>query len=47
MDEHRWERRALREKKARQAAEGLLEEKSRELFYANESLAKLNADLER
>ena len=33
MDEGRWQRRALREKKARQEAERLLEEKSRELFY--------------
>jgi signal transduction histidine kinase/CheY-like chemotaxis protein len=41
-------RRALeRERAARKAAEGLLEEKSREVFQRNEELRQLNASLER
>lgn len=35
-----------RERQARKAAEQLIEEKSRELFYANEALKKLNENLE-
>lgn len=35
-----------RERKARKAAEQIIEEKSRELYFANESLTKLNESLE-
>ncbi len=41
-----WERSLERERRARQQAEHLLEEKSRELFYANGELKKLNEHLE-
>lgn len=42
----RLERRISRERAARQQAEALLEEKSRELFDTNQQLAALNNDLE-
>jgi len=42
----RWQRRYERQKAARQEAERLLEEKSRELFEANESLQHIADDLE-
>ena len=43
----RWEARLARERAARQEAERLLEEKSRELFLANGALRALADDLER
>ncbi len=43
----RWERRAGRERRAREEAENLLEAKSRELYDANQALSALAADLER
>ena len=43
----RWERRAGRERRARQEAENLLEGKSRELYHANQALSALATDLER
>ncbi|MFM7786145.1 MAG: hypothetical protein ACKPE6_16130, partial [Gammaproteobacteria bacterium] len=43
----RLERRLERERKARVQAESLLEEKSRELYLANENLLLVKQDLER
>ena len=43
----RWERRAGRERRAREEAENLLEAKSRELFDANQALLALAAGLEK
>ena len=46
MSESAWERRANRERKARELAEHLLEEKSLELYSANQKANALNATLE-
>lgn len=43
----RWQRRLDRERRARKEAEGLLEQKSLELFSANEQLRKQAEDLEK
>ncbi len=42
----KWQRRYEREKSARQQAEKIAEEKTREIFYVNEELQKLNDHLE-
>lgn len=46
-DEARWQRRLLRERAARQAAEELLEKKASELFEANQQLEQEQARLHR
>ena len=46
MDEQRWQRRIERERRARQEAEHLLEERSRELYYSHEATQELNRHLE-
>lgn len=42
----RLQRRLARERSAREAAEQLTEEKTKELFEANQRLAKVNEELE-
>lgn len=46
MDSSAWEKRYERQRRAREKAEALLEEKSLELYRANESLRDLNKTLE-
>ena len=45
MDEKRWERRLNRERTARKEAETLLEQKSLELWEANQALSSMADDL--
>lgn len=47
MSESAWEKRCLRERRAREAAEALLESKSLELYHANQETQILNTNLEK